>query len=508
MTAAPITAERLRDVPAEAARARSGTLRVLHYNWVDPQDPARRGGGIRHYLAGLIAAQRQMPGLDVTTLSAGLSHDLLSAPPRWTRRRAGHFEIVNSAVLAPSHADFANPAQVRDPATEATFAAFLAATGPYDVIHFHTLEGLPAGVLPHAAQAAPAVLLSLHNYHPFCPQVNLWRQERAHCTDDAQGANCATCLELVPNRQVIRLAYSAETLAARLGIGPGTPAFDRYVHRMMRQGWRVLKWMRAHRWASVHRSPRLVRFRNHRAECVELLQSANVQLLAVSERTATLARQFGVTEVQTCYIGTDHAQHWARTRPRAWPANFSAERPLRLAYLGYMRRDKGFEFLMQALSRLPASLARAIHLTVAAARGAPDMMALMSRARLRLGGLDWVDGYDHASLEQLLADVDIGVVPSLWEDNLPQTALEMHARHIPLITSDRGGASELARRPEMTFPAGDRAALNALLGRLVSGALRLDRYWDAARAPASMPAHADALRAIYEDAMAQAPCTR
>ena len=46
-----------------------------------------------------------------------------------------------------------------------------------------------------------------------------------------------------------------------------------------------------------------------------------------------------------------------------------------------------------------------------------------------------------------------GVVPVLWHDNLPQVAIEMHARHIPLLTSDMGGAQELGNCPEMVFAA-------------------------------------------------------
>ena len=61
-------------------------------------------------------------------------------------------------------------------------------------------------------------------------------------------------------------------------------------------------------------------------------------------------------------------------------------------------------------------------------------------------------------IDAIISQMDVGLVPVMWEDNLPQVAIEMHARHVPLLTSDLGGAQELANFPEMVFKAGDVAA--------------------------------------------------
>ena len=479
-------------------------MRILHYYWVDPQDPAGRGGGVRVYLQALVAAQNAVPGVETCTFSSGLAYDLRNKMPRWHSSRLGHYEIVNSATLAPSHADFATHAQLHDAPTTATFLEFVKCTGPYDVLHLHGLEGIPAEILA-SKQHFPEMrlVLSLHNYHAFCPQVNLWWQEQAHCADFDAGARCSTCLPTPARPGVVRAAYRVETVLTRLSMGPGTLAYDRAWRVVIRFAWRLLK--RLLRRGKVQANsppsnelPKMATvFRERRAGIVRLINTYCDTVLAVSERTRQIAEQFGLEGVRTSYIGTMHARHWGMTSPRDLPRAYSAARPLRLTYLGYMRRDKGFGFLLDALSDLPPQHLTRVHLCIAARRGDSDVIAAMTRLTPTLAGLDWHDGYDHGDLDQILAKTDFGLVPPLWEDNLPQTALEMHSRHIPLITSDRGGAQELGNCPALTFAAGDKAAFCALIVRVLEGAVPMTEYWTHARAPISMADHVQDLLKQY-----------
>ncbi len=124
-------------------------------------------------------------------------------------------------------------------------------------------------------------------------------------------------------------------------------------------------------------------------------------------------------------------------------------------------------------------------------------MARLAALRARMAGVTHLDAYSHDGLDALLAGVDVGVVPVLWHDNLPQVAIEMHARHIPLLTSDMGGAQELGNCPEMVFAAGDIGAFHARIEALLAGRIDMDRYWENARAPVTMAEHMAALGDHY-----------
>jgi glycosyltransferase involved in cell wall biosynthesis len=116
----------------------------------------------------------------------------------------------------------------------------------------------------------------------------------------------------------------------------------------------------------------------------------------------------------------------------------------------------------------------------------------------------FADGYAHDDLDALLADVDLGVIPVLWEDNLPQVAIEMHARHIPLLTSDLGGARELGRCPDLVFAADDPDSFADRIAAVLEGEIDLHGYWESAMSPYSMDDHVSQLMQVY-DAPPRAP---
>src|SRR5262249_23128484 len=79
--------------------------------------------------------------------------------------------------------------------------------------------------------------------------------------------------------------------------------------------------------------------------------------------------------------------------------------------------------------------------------------------------------------------IDLGIVPVLWEDNLPQVAIEFVGSGLPVLSSDLGGAQELLDCPRLTFRAGSFKDFFAklqgvvddpgLLGKAIAGRKRL-----------------------------------
>jgi len=515
-------------------------MRVLFYNWVDYLDPEGRGGGVSLYQRNLIAALGGRDDVDATFLCSGISYDLFCDTPRWERMRHGprrgaapaagpgggpgtgasagrRFEIVNSRCLAPSHHAFGHETQLDCPETRAAFLDFCAAQGPFDIVHFNNLEGLPASVLTLKERFPDTrVVFTLHNYYPFCAQVNLWHAERAACTDFEAGRACVRCLPVRTDTAEVRQANAVAYRFKRAGLGPGTRAFRRLFPRAVRLAAGAVR-----RAAPLHRGARAVRdfpqrvralpaedglltplepeHRHHarrRARFAALINAGCDRVLCVSARVAEIAERHGLERglLQVLPIGTAHAERWAQSRPRPVPA---ADGSLTLGFLGYMRRDKGFDFLLDALAGLSPAVAARVHLVVAARPGPPETMARLCALGGHLASVRHAPGYAQAQLDTLLAGVDVGVVPAQWEDTLPQVAIEMHARRIPLITSRLGGAQELGGWPPMTFPAGDAAAFGRILRDLLDGRVDLAGYWRGARPPVTIPDHVHALTTIY-----------
>lgn len=483
------------------------SLRILYYNWVDYLDIENRGGGVSVYQRNLMTALQDRSGVDVTFLSSGLSYDLPAAAPRWEQVRHGvqqdrsrRYEIVNSGVLAPGHHAYGDPAQLEHAATVAAFFDFIEHTGPYDVIHFNNLEGLPVSALalkerwPHTQ-----LILSLHNYYFSCPQVNLWHQERETCDDNEGGRKCAGCLPEQHNPRHIRIANGLSYRLRRLGLRPDGRAFRflfvwsmRLARRLVRLGQALRRWRSAPQPGQTV-APDVTPFVTRRARIAATINRHCDRVLCVSDAVRRIAVHHGIdpTLTHTSYIGTREADAFAHTAPTA--SLLDQNGMLTLGYLGYMRRDKGFYFLLDALERLPDTLAQRIRLMVAARRGDAQTMERLEKLRTHLGGITYADGYSHDDLDPLLKQVDVGVIPVLWHDNLPQVAIEMHARHIPLLTADMGGAQELGNCPDMVFPAGNVAAFHDRVSALLEGRVDMHAYWQSAKAPTGMGEHVDAL---------------
>lgn len=494
-------------------------MKILYYNWVDYQDSEGRGGGVSIYQRNVMTELSAIPDIEVSFLSSGLSYDLPSKQVRWeplsygkTRDRPRHYEIINSGVLAPAHHCLGDTAQINHVSTQAAFFDFIEKTGPYDVIHFNNIEGLPVSCLALKEKWPDTkVILSLHNYYPFCPQVNFWYQETETCDDFADGRKCENCVSGGHNARHIKLANGLAYRLKRRGLEPGSRGFEFSFVWTMRLGRRLVGLQKRVKQLikpksestsiATNGSTQVAEaFASRRTTMVETINHNCDLVLCVSEAVRDIAVQYGFRQeiCATSYIGTQQAEAFAHTSPR--PELLRDDGTFTLGFLGYMRRDKGFMFLLDALEALPDGLAKRLRLTVAARKGDEETMVRLRKLGDRLAELTHVDGYSHDDLERLLAGIDVGVVPVLWHDNLPQVAIELHSRHIPLLTADMGGAQELSNFSDMVFPAGDVQSFCDRISAILNGEIDMEAYWRSARVPTTMSVHIQELLTHYASA--------
>src|SRR6266403_1933587 len=85
--------------------------------------------------------------------------------------------------------------------------------------------------------------------------------------------------------------------------------------------------------------------------------------------------------------------------------------------------------------------------------------------------------YDNDRVGEVLADLDVVVVPSLWYENSPLTIQEAFIAGVPVITADAGGMAELVRDDVdgLRFRRGDVEDLRAKLQRVAADPEILER---------------------------------
>lgn len=338
-----------------------------------------------------------------------------------------------------------------------------------EVVHAGSLAGLSTGLVHEARRRGAAAVLTLHDFWPVCPLGQLLNLRREVCP----GPTPERCLGCVGEQVATRWPV-LRSLGRRL---PLLASMGRFAAR-------------ASASAPEHIEARLSEMR---------------ALLAGADRVLAPSR---FLRDRLATLGVEGIVHLPYGLPRS-PAV-----PLRPDPRGRVR----FGFLGAAIP------SKGVHVLAAAFRGLGD-----SRAALRIhGGFPPYHGdrgyerrvrtilgssaiealcgpYAHADLTEVLAGVDVIVVPSLWEENAPLVVLEAFRARRPVLVSDHGGLAEMVRDgvDGLRVPPGHAAALVAAMRRLVEDASLRERLGRNPPHVPDMDEHASALEAVYADARAR-----
>jgi len=215
-----------------------------------------------------------------------------------------------------------------------------------------------------------------------------------------------------------------------------------------------------------------------------------------------VAAKFGIDPsiIVTSYIGTKMAESYSPPDLEYLKSRLQAKNTIRIGYLGYMRKDKGFYFLLDALETMPDELAGRIDITIAAKMTDESVIKRLSAVADKFNSIDYMDGYTHAEIDGIYEALDLSVVPVLWEDNLPQVAIESVCHHVPVMASNLGGAKELCSSDSnFVFEAGNIDDFVNKLGALVKSPTLLLGYWSNSRRPVTMGSHIEWLIDMYKN---------
>ncbi len=483
--------------------------KILYYNWVRFDDDENRGGGVTVYQRNLIEQISNEQA--VFFICSGLDYDLVNKNIYYEeyenrlKKKCRCFRIVNSPMIAPAHLSFFDVERyLKDDSLYFLFEKFIAQYGPFDVIHFNNLEGLSLSVLKIKERYPETkIIYSLHNYYPFCPQVNLWSHEKNSCVDNNQGVSCLSCLNKASSKgEMLKLYKLKRLLNKKNGI------INKLMLRLFHIGLQGVKklykiWRNVHKIKNVtmdsakdkELSSLVHAYADYSKKNVAYINKYVDVIVAVSDRVRKIAIEKGIdpTKICTRYIGTKFAD-----KQLAVPnADIYADK-LNIIYMGYARRDKGFYFLISALEKLDEKVARNINLKFAVKIDEREIQDRIERLGARFNSVSLKNGYKHDELNTILSGVHLGIVPVLWEDNLPQVAIELVSCGVAVLASDKGGASELTSMEEFKFESGNEENFNLRLSRIVEDRSLLKKYWTTKMHLMTMKEHLEELKKIYE----------
>lgn len=547
-------------------------IRVAILGWARLSAQAREGSGY-NLNASELATGLALSGHTVSYLRSGMHYSALRRgvfireTEVWREIRC--FTLFNSRNLSPAATNFRNPEQ--ECGSERDNRAVLAWLREVraEVVHVHSLEGFALDLIGAIRDAGLPVVVTTHNYHYACPQVDLLHAEKHCCLNYDGGRRCVGCLSAPEpgkarrNRAImqdVERAVGAElTLALRntaklaakrvrgqkprealpedlikpdpeTAVGfdaggedhPGTVQFGLAV--APKDKIEDLGQAPADANEQFITSPeihlRVVNeYGRRRRAGVEALNRASL----VTPPSAFMCRAYeamGVDPARLRHVrlGQPHFDQINRRAQRSpfygvrpWDPS-TARRPLRVAFWGTTRNNKGLGVLARAIPLLEREVRQRCQFLIHA------------------GGVDWgyrkmlspypevsfLGGYDTVQLLAGGGEYDVAVLPHIWFENSPLVMLEhLHAGKF-IISSRLGGPVDWICEPGspeseangglgngLLFPAGDHAALADAVTRVARGEVVLPspREVHAASTLWSYPDHVAEVESIYREVL-------
>ena len=466
--------------------------KILLYNWVQFDNKKNNGGGVNVYLKNLIGHLQNNGDYEIVFLSSGWKYNpfrkvaYIEESSNIHKDNIKSFEIINSPVMAPAYTIFNSlDKYLNDNETLKLFVDFVKNNGPFDVIHIHNIEGISINVLK-LKEIFPEIkiILSIHNYQPICP-LNQYFQNHKNCicNNFNNGKECLLCLSVnIEKKEYCRryANYIFDKIPDKLLPLAKFPAkvFSKFFMQKTKE------------YINLQKESNSAIYKKYREYNVEMINKYADIVLAVSNRVAEILKQNGIdkTKIKTSYIGTEFAEK-AQGHSIA-----KSSQPFTIAYLGYERIDKGYFFLLDALQQLDKNIAEKINVVLAVKNIHPK---LVYEKLQHFNNIKIYNGYTHKQLQKILSDVNLGIVPVLWEDNLPQVAIEMVACGVPILCSSFGGASELCLSELFKFSGADNEDFRQKLCNLVNNPDLLQDYWQNHNGLMTMEEHIKELNKYY-----------
>ena len=460
--------------------------KILIYNWLPYDNPWALGGGVTVYCKNIInEIIAQNPCTEVYFLSSGFAYDStrLDTYIRSVNfsgdKRVHQMEIVNSPIPAEQRWMYVNPlAALENENLKKVFKDYLDKFGEFAAIHFNNIEGLSLDVLDLKDEYPNTrFIFSIHNYVPLCVNGSYYmRHKHCNCNPNHTGKDCFEC-----TRADIRSNIAHETYMRGIH---GECEDDRISEKY---------WIENFGFERLDKDVDPEHIKDFATVATQKINKNCDRVLAVSKRVYDIARDNGFDEskMKVSYIGTRVAD-----RQIGHAIAASTEYPLKVVFLGndLFYEEKGYPFLMNALEKLDPKYARKIDLLLTVKQAEH---AQMYRQLKNFHDVKIVNGYTHDDFEWIFDNAHLSIVPVLWEDNLPQIAIESVAYGVPVLASSAGGPSELTGSTKFKFECGNEDDFLNKLIYFVENPSELQEYWKFHNGLVTLEEHIKELFEIY-----------
>lgn len=340
-----------------------------------------------------------------------------------------------------------------------------------DVVHFFHLMRISASVIDICIQRSIPTVLTPTDFWFICPTCQLRLPDGAMCAGpDRVGANCIHHLATLkkPGLTTQVLKYLPNPVRMRLVQVVTLPPFKRI---------NAFKLVAA---TSARQD-----FLTKRLNLInKVLIPTRVMFNTLVEHGLDPARS------QLCAYGIKP--------PNTSPIIRLAKKQLTLGVIG-LGEHKGSHVVIQAVRQLPG-----LDLLLQIYGRPSDFPSYAEQLKVLANGdprVHFCGAFANESIGNVLAQMDILVVPSLWFENAPLVISCAQAVGVPVIGSDMAGITEsiMDKDNGRIFPAGDSHRLAQIIAELAQDRMQIARMSQRARRPKTITIYTNEVSAVYDD---------
>lgn len=315
-----------------------------------------------------------------------------------------------------------------------------------DLVHIQHLAFLSIGLIGKAKDKGIPVVFTLHDYWLICPKWQLFKPDCNSCLE-AYGGNfseeCSVCLgdmlNIKPND--LRLFFIIRKI------------FSPAVVRFLRRAYSLFSRNKAGKArAAKELSERVFEIKN-------ALNCVNV-FLAPSHYLRDCFIKFGIPSKKISYSPFGLKGHFpgiARKTP---------SKKIRFGFIGTLLPAKGPHVLIEAFNGIKDENAELkIYGDLRVYAGYEDYLPRIKKS-LKNRNIQLMGRFEHKDIERIFNEIDVLIVPSLWQENRPLVIEEAFLSLTPVIASRIGGIPELVKDGLNGFLS-DPADEKSLRGKIV-----------------------------------------
>ncbi len=382
-------------------------MRIVHYAL---GFPPYRSGGLTQYAYDLSRTQAEM-GHEVTMLwpgeIGGQRHGIVRLRLKTTKCGVQSAELVNPMPV-PLTEGVLEPFYFMRPRSRASVSEVLDILKP-DVLHIHTLMGLPRELVFEASARNIPMIFTTHDYYPFCAHVNLFCNGRI-CETSSNEACTLCCRNALSMQKIILLQ---------------TP-----LYRTLKDSTLVKK-LRAS-YKSDKAEP-VYEDENRILRPTEDYEALREYYMSMLERMRVHANSSLALSVYRKYLPLPSAfvlpiTHAGITDRRV---KKTVNGTLHVAYLAACESYKGFDMLLEAVDMLHRC------------KNADIVLHVYKPTKEERPYLVKHESFQNDSLASVLSDIHVVVVPSKWDETFGFVVPEALSLGIVPIVTDTVGARDL-----------------------------------------------------------------